>query len=91
MSSLIQLTEGYSGSDIKLVCKEAAMQPVRKVFDKLESMNRGAGGVLEDILIEPIKTEHVKAAISRKFSKTISKAVLRMAKGVRICLNNIQL
>ena len=65
MSSLIQLTEGYSGSDIKLVCKEAAMQPVRKVFDKLESMNCGAGGVLEDILIEPIKTEHVKAAISR--------------------------
>ncbi|KAM8960999.1 katanin p60 ATPase-containing subunit A-like 2 isoform 2-T2 [Pelodytes ibericus] len=30
-------TEGYSGSDIKLVCKEAAMRPVRKIFDALEN------------------------------------------------------
>ncbi|XP_071322475.1 katanin p60 ATPase-containing subunit A-like 2 isoform X2 [Trachinotus anak] len=29
--------EGYSGSDIRLVCKEAAMRPVRKIFDALES------------------------------------------------------
>uniref|UniRef100_A0A6Q2WZ13 Katanin p60 ATPase-containing subunit A-like 2 n=1 Tax=Esox lucius TaxID=8010 RepID=A0A6Q2WZ13_ESOLU len=30
-------TEGYSGSDIRLVCKEAAMRPVRKIFDALEN------------------------------------------------------
>uniref|UniRef100_A0A3B3HXX3 Katanin catalytic subunit A1 like 2 n=1 Tax=Oryzias latipes TaxID=8090 RepID=A0A3B3HXX3_ORYLA len=29
--------EGYSGSDIRLVCKEAAMTLVRTVFDSLES------------------------------------------------------
>lgn len=29
--------EGYSGSDIRLVCKEAAMRLVRTVFDSLES------------------------------------------------------
>ncbi|KAK2818955.1 hypothetical protein Q5P01_024516 [Channa striata] len=29
--------EGYSGSDVRLVCKEAAMRPVRKIFDVLES------------------------------------------------------
>ncbi|XP_053704580.1 katanin p60 ATPase-containing subunit A-like 2 [Synchiropus splendidus] len=29
--------EGYSGSDIRLVCKEAAMRPVRKIFCALES------------------------------------------------------
>lgn len=51
---------------MKLVCKEAAMQPVRRVFDKLESMSAEEGGRgLEDIVIEPIRTEHVKAAISR--------------------------
>jgi katanin p60 ATPase-containing subunit A1 len=36
---LAELTEGYSGSDIKLVCKEAAMIPVRKIFNILEQMN----------------------------------------------------
>ncbi|XP_044029016.1 katanin p60 ATPase-containing subunit A-like 2 isoform X3 [Siniperca chuatsi] len=33
--------EGYSGSDITLVCKEAAMRPVRKIFDALESHQDG--------------------------------------------------
>eukprot|EP00056_Hartaetosiga_gracilis_P022905 m.33840 g.33840 ORF g.33840 m.33840 type:complete len:601 (+) comp9884_c0_seq3:80-1882(+) len=31
-------TSGYSGSDILLVCKEAAMKPVRQVFDVLERL-----------------------------------------------------
>uniref|UniRef100_A0A6Q2XYW7 Katanin p60 ATPase-containing subunit A-like 2 n=1 Tax=Esox lucius TaxID=8010 RepID=A0A6Q2XYW7_ESOLU len=35
--TLAQKTEGYSGSDIRLVCKEAAMRPVRKIFDALEN------------------------------------------------------
>ncbi|KAL5004004.1 hypothetical protein ScPMuIL_017460 [Solemya velum] len=34
-------TESYSGSDIKLVCKEAAMRPVRKIFDALENQTEG--------------------------------------------------
>uniref|UniRef100_A0A8C5LY02 Katanin p60 ATPase-containing subunit A-like 2 n=1 Tax=Leptobrachium leishanense TaxID=445787 RepID=A0A8C5LY02_9ANUR len=36
-STLGEETDGYSGSDIKLVCKEAAMRPVRKIFDALEN------------------------------------------------------
>ena len=36
-----QKTEGYSGSDIKLVSKEAAMRPVRKIFDALENQTEG--------------------------------------------------
>ena len=68
------MTDGYSGSDVKLVCKEAAMHPVRKVFDKLEAMSaeggggeggEGGGGGLEDIVIDPIRTGDVRAAISR--------------------------
>ena len=33
---LVERTEGYSGSDIRLVCKEAAMQPLRRVMAVLE-------------------------------------------------------
>lgn len=33
--------DGYSGSDVRLVCKEAAMRPVRKIFDALESHQEG--------------------------------------------------
>ncbi|XP_072353562.1 katanin p60 ATPase-containing subunit A-like 2 isoform X4 [Scyliorhinus torazame] len=40
-SLLGEKTEGYSGSDIKLVCKEAAMRPVRKIFDALENHQTG--------------------------------------------------
>ncbi|XP_054896711.1 katanin p60 ATPase-containing subunit A-like 2 [Poeciliopsis prolifica] len=38
---LAEETEGYSGCDIKLTCKEAAMRPVRKIFDALESHHNG--------------------------------------------------
>ncbi|XP_069885303.1 katanin p60 ATPase-containing subunit A-like 2 isoform X3 [Dipodomys merriami] len=44
-------TEGYSGSDIKLVCREAAMRPVRKIFNALEnyeSENRNFPGIQLD-------------------------------------------
>ncbi|XP_038590092.1 katanin p60 ATPase-containing subunit A-like 2 [Micropterus salmoides] len=39
--TLAKEMEGYSGSDITLVCKEAAMRPVRKIFDALESHQDG--------------------------------------------------
>jgi len=30
--------EGYSGSDIKLICKEAAMKPIRRMMNSMEDM-----------------------------------------------------
>jgi katanin p60 ATPase-containing subunit A1 len=35
--TLVERTEGYSGSDIRLVCKEAAMQPLRRLMTVLEA------------------------------------------------------
>nr|ATB19851.1 putative ATCCP1 [Hesperocyparis macrocarpa] len=36
---MVESTEGYSGSDIRLVCKEAAMRPLRRLMVKLEESN----------------------------------------------------
>lgn len=42
------------------------MQPVRKVFDELESLAAGGGrGQLEGVVIDPITTSDMKVAISR--------------------------
>lgn len=35
---IASLMEGYSGSDIRLVCKEAAMKPLRRLMDQIESI-----------------------------------------------------
>ena len=32
------LTEGYSGADIELLCREAAMMPVRRLVHKLNGL-----------------------------------------------------
>ncbi|XP_071199070.1 katanin p60 ATPase-containing subunit A-like 2 isoform X2 [Salvelinus alpinus] len=54
--TLAQATEGYSGSDIRLVCKEAAMRPVRKIFDALESHQQGSCN-MPVIHLETVTTE----------------------------------
>ena len=72
-----KLTEGYSGSDIQLVCKEAAMKSVRQVFDRLESFSTKSpsdseAGFTKDIEIQPVRTKEVKDAIaSTKPSATV--------------------
>ena len=62
MVSLTQLTEGYSGSDIKLVCKEAAMRSVRKVFHRLETLSEGSG--LEGVAFDPVMMADVEATVA---------------------------
>uniref|UniRef100_A0A673A9P5 Katanin p60 ATPase-containing subunit A-like 2 n=1 Tax=Sphaeramia orbicularis TaxID=375764 RepID=A0A673A9P5_9TELE len=53
--------EGYSGSDIRLVCKEAAMRPVRKIFDALESHQDGNTNMLQ---LETVTTADFLEAIA---------------------------
>ncbi|XP_059845760.1 katanin p60 ATPase-containing subunit A-like 2 isoform X2 [Hypanus sabinus] len=57
-SLLGQETEGYSGSDLKLVCKEAAMRPVRKIFETLENHQTGKSS-LPTFHLETISTNDV--------------------------------
>lgn len=49
-------TEGYSGSDLHIICKESAMRPVRRLIEKLE---RGDEGVeykdLERVTLQDVE------------------------------------
>ena len=59
---LVDRTEGYSGSDIRLLCKETAMQPLRRLMSQLE---KEPDVVPEEELpkVGPVRLEDVEAAL----------------------------
>ncbi|KAL1328330.1 hypothetical protein HN51_038206 [Arachis hypogaea] len=59
---LVERTEGYSGSDIRLLCKETAMQPLRRLMSQLEQRQEV---VPEEELpkVGPIRYEDIEAAL----------------------------
>lgn len=44
LDAIAAQTDGYSGSDLVLVCKEAAMAPLRRLLAQLEEAEARAGG-----------------------------------------------
>ncbi|KAK6631333.1 hypothetical protein RUM44_005859 [Polyplax serrata] len=60
---LAKETEGYSGSDIRLVCKETAMQAIRKIFQVLES--KGSDANVSKLDLQTITTGNVQTALDR--------------------------
>eukprot|EP00943_MAST-04B_sp_MAST-4B-sp1_P004986 g4986.t1 len=68
---LAKKTDGYSGADIRLVAKEAAMRPLRRLMSKLEQLNLNDcidnDGISSKKLIDaldPIKVDDVVAALN---------------------------
>lgn len=59
---LVERSEGYSGSDIRLLCKEAAMQPLRRLMAVLEDNQEV---VPEDELpnVGPVTSNDIETAL----------------------------
>jgi len=64
---LAEMTNGYSGSDICLLCKEAAMRPMRKIFNILERHDNAMSTeqMFATLRVDPVTTEDVQIALER--------------------------
>lgn len=71
VATMVEGTEGYSGSDIRIVCKEAAMRPLRRVMAVLEKRDPNCedplpelGPITSDDVLISLKTTRPSAHLS---------------------------
>ncbi|GAB4837166.1 Katanin p60 ATPase-containing subunit A-like 2 [Ancistrocladus abbreviatus] len=86
---LVERTEGYSGSDIRLLCKEAAMQPLRRLMAVLEEKQEVApehdlppvGPIINEDIETALKntrpSAHLQAHRYEKFNEDYGSQVLQ--------------
>lgn len=67
---LAEKTENYSGADIFQICKESAMQTLRKIFDVLEDENVNKN--LDNLKLDPIRQEVLDDTILNTKSATVN-------------------
>ena len=92
---LAEITDGYSGSDIAIVCREVIMRPIREL-DKSGSLEGDA-----DVNVRPINREDFDKAL-RKIRPTVSDEEIqrfqlpsndsrRKGRGFYLCLFSLDL
>ena len=74
LPQIAQATHGYSGADIELLCREAAMKPVRRLMTRLQGVSlaasaagsRGMGAPDVQVLLsqDPVSMDDVAAALA---------------------------
>jgi len=63
--AFVEQTEGYSGSDLVLVCKEAAMRPLRRLMDTLESGDETEDASKVILRLQPVCENDISCALER--------------------------
>jgi katanin p60 ATPase-containing subunit A1 len=76
-------TDGYSGSDIALLCKEAAMRPVRRLMTQLMKVESADQQVSSEVVMEPVVPADVKAALACTRPSAQSKFLQKYAEWAR--------
>ena len=65
LAALAAKTDGYSGADVMLLCKEGAMRPLRRLMERLNDDLEPAGfGTDEEVTVGEITGDDIVGALS---------------------------
>lgn len=77
--AIAEATEGYSGSDIFLLCKEAAMRPMRRLMRKLKAFDDDdPDGDVSDVKVDKLTQKDVDAALKMVKCSASNKEFLKL-------------